>query len=449
MSNIGWMSGTRSALGLWVAVISICVGSLGCKPASTRDKGGPNAAMAGPPPVEVDVVTAALSEVIDNREFTGRTVAIESVVVRARVSGYLLQHPRRSRERSPGQSDGNLAVENRDTQTKANQELEFQVLVHEGERVSVGTPLFEIDPEPYRLALAQAQGNLVAAEAQLQRLFNERERIVELSKSNAISKSDLDLAIANYQEASAQIENLKATRDRAELDLSFTQVRSPIEGIVGRSALTQGNLITADTTELTTIVSVSPIHVYFDIDESSFLDYRHMLQPGMNLSDSSKEYGVEMALARDTNFPYRGKIDFLNNRTDPETGNTTLRAVFENEMGKLSPGLFARVRVPFSNPYRAIIIPTRGLSMDQQGRYVMTIDADGVVQERQSVRIGTAHGNKTVILDGLTEGDRVVVSGLQKIKPGAKVSPKAYRDVERESAPLNTEASNLGEKVKP
>lgn len=416
-------------------------------------RGGPGASQqkATRPPAAVDVVASVTQRVIDYREFTGRTAAVNSVEVRTRVSGYLLQSPQYQDSRTNRNAMSNRSQRSRQTElaesivkkqarsfakliVMGEQSSEdvlaspvirdsFEIKVREGERVERGTPLFEVDPAPYQLILNQAEGNLAATQAQLKRFRLDLQRADELVSSNSISKAEYDLAVANEAEALGQIENLKASVNRARLDLSFTQVTSPIDGLLGRTLVTNGNLVVADTTILTTIVSTDPIQVYFDVDENSVLDYRARVRSGDVQSARDTSISVDLGLANDSDFPYRGIIDFVDNTTDPATGNTRMRGRFENSSGALSPGLFARIRAPFSQMYDGVLVPTTALAMDQQGRFVIVVDGKNIAH-RRAIEVGSSHGNMTVIKKGIERDERVAVSGLQKIRDGDPVDPK-------------------------
>ncbi len=379
---------------------------------------------------EVDTVKAITQSIVDYREFTGRTAAVQSVEVRVQVNGYLLQSPQPqlptvpSAQVSEMPSSGDSIPDSRSGSEKNLTNSPFGVTVREGERVKIGTPIFEIDPAPYRFALAQAEGTFAATQAQLKRLSLDLARAKDLRNSNSISQAEYDLTVANEAEIVGQLETLRATVDRAKLNLQFTQVVSPIDGLLGRTIVTNGNLVTADSTILTTIVSTDPIHAYFDVDEESLLDYRSRTRAGDVRSAREASIPVQLGLANDKDFPYSGTIDFVNNVTDANTGNTRIRAQFSNLSGALSPGLFARIRAPFSAEYSAVLIPTRALAMDQQGRFIMVVDENNVAH-RRSVQIGTTRDSMTVIVRGVQAEEQVVVSGLQKIRDGVTVRTKS------------------------
>ncbi len=340
-----------------------------------------------PPPPEVTVALPTIEQVIDYREYTGRTAAIDVVDVRARVGGYL-------------------------------EDREFQ----EGSEVKEGDLLFKIDARPVKEDIRQAEANLAAQQAQLERFELDLKRARELIATSAISQADLDLAIANAVSGQAQLKALEAAVARAKLNLEFTEIRSPITGRTGRALVTPGNLVVADNTVLTSVVSMDPIFAYFDVDESSALDYRTRVR-GEEV-DSARETRIEigLGLANETNYPHAGYIDFVDNVTDIGSGNISIRGRFPNADGALLPGLFVRIKVPFTRPYDALLVPQTALAMNQQGRYVLVVEPDDTVKPH-IVTVGAVHGDKVAIRSGIDAGDRVVIKGLQKARPGSKVKP--------------------------
>ncbi|KAA5543047.1 efflux RND transporter periplasmic adaptor subunit [Roseiconus nitratireducens] len=428
-----------SALAGGVALLSL----VGC----SQEQPGPGAKQANaagpdkPPPPAVLVTDAVVRTTQEFREYTGRTRAADSVEIRARVSGYLKDSPRSkysptdsspadetsSQDPPPNSDDGSSSKTPAENEVdKTSDSTTPKVTVSEGELVENKTLLFLIDPEPYELALEQAEGNLQAAEARLLQAEKDFKRAKELSDRNAISNAELDQASAALAEVRGQIENLKAIRDRAKVDLGYTRVTSPIKGLLGQSLVTDGNLITADQTILTSVVSQNPIYVDFDVDEQSLLDYRRRMREGKVKGARESTILVQLKLANEQGYPHEGRIDFVNNRTDPNTGNTTLRATFNNAQGKLSPGLFARVKLPFTEEYQAVQVPTVAIGMDQQGRYVMVVE-DGVAL-RRSIQPGVVDGDFTVIREGLQEGETVIISGLQKVRNKTSVTIERGND---------------------
>lgn len=345
------------------------------------------AAPPAPPPPTVTVARPAVESVIDYREYTGRTAAVESVEVRSRVSGYLLS-------------------------------VEFK----EGMEVRKGDLLFRIDPRPYEADLREAEANLAAQEAQLQRFQLDLTRAKELIGTNAISQQELDVAIANAASARAQLRSLEAAVASAKLELEYTEIRSPIAGRTSRALVTPGNLIVSDSTVLTSVVSMDPMYAYFDVDESSALDYRQRVRQSQVDSARMTSIAVALGLSNETGYPHSGQIDFVDNVTDIGTGNIQVRARFQNDDGALLPGLFCRIRVPFTRPYDALLVPQTALAMNQQGRYVLVVNEENKV-EPHVVEVGTSHGGLVAIRSGIERTDRVVINGLQKARPGSEVKP--------------------------
>ncbi|MEO8268326.1 MAG: efflux RND transporter periplasmic adaptor subunit [Aureliella sp.] len=366
-----------------------------------------------PPAIEVEGAYAINQNIVGHRVFTGRTAAVNSVDIRARVSGYLRKAPRSSQVR--GEVDSEVDSE---ISTEPAKPLEPEVVVSEGSQVNIGDLLFVIDPEPYVLALEQSEGTRLATEARWDQAVKDFGRAKKIE--NTISPAEYDSSEASADELKAQVVALKANSARARLDLDNTQVHAPIAGLLGQTLVTPGNLVVADTTILTTVVSNNPIYVDFEVDEQSLLDYRSRMLAGKVKNARETSIAIRLGLANEDGFPHVGTIDFVNNRTDPNTGNTRIRATFDNSSGVLSPGLFARVQVPFTAEYSAILIPTIAIGMDQKGRYVM-LDGSGHKVERREVELGDIIGHLTAIREGIEVGERVVTSGLQKIRDGSLV----------------------------
>lgn len=350
-------------------------------------KAAPLAQRKADEPEEVTVALPLVAPVIDFREYTGRTAAIELVEVRARVGGYL-------------------------------DAVEFK----EGSEVNEGDLLFRIDPRPFEADIRQAEANLAAQQAQLDRLSLDLSRARNLISSNAISQADLDQAIANSISGEALLKSLKAAVAMAKLDFEYTEIRSPIAGRTGRARVTPGNLVVADVSVLTSVVSTDPIYAYFDVDESSALDYRMRVRGSQVDSARDTKIEISLGLANEKGYPHLGVIDFVDNVTDVSSGNISIRGRFANTDGALLPGLFVRVRVPFTRPYDALLIPQTALAMNQQGRFVLVVDKENRVTPHV-VKVGTNHGTMVSILSGLKADEQVVVNGLQKARPGSIVKP--------------------------
>ena len=362
----------------------------GCEKASSAAK--PIA-----PPVKVEIATPTEKEVTDFQDFTGRLEAVESVEIRARVVGYLTK-------------------------------IAFDPSIELGAEVKKGDPLFEIDERPYQIALQNAKAQLAQAEAKLKTSSAELARTEELFKKNAATQSDLDRDTGAKLLSAASIEAGNAAVAQATLDLEFAKITAPISGRISRSLPSEGDLITPSTGKLTSIVSVDPIHLYFDMDEPTLLTLQKLIRDGKLKSAMEAEIPLLIGLANDDGHPYRGKLDFIENQVDPNTGTIRVRGVFANpkpERGgrPLAPGFFARVRLPLGEPHKAVLISERAIGRDQGQSFVYVVSADNEVVYRR-VKLGALHDGQRVIADGLTADERIVVNGLQRVGPGAKVEPQ-------------------------
>ena len=348
------------------------------------------AAPAAPPPPEVLVDLPTMGEVTDFEDFTGRTMGTRTIDIRARVTGYL-------------------------------EKINFRE--QEGQDVEKGMVLYEIDPRPYEAEVARYRANLLQAEMHFKRTDLDFKRAQRLVESKAMTAEQYDLVAGERNEAQASIAIAKANLDLALLNLSFTKVRSPINGRVGRTMVDAGNVIRADETSLTTIVQIDPIYVYFEVDERSLLRIRRYLEEGRLKKDGSKGVEVLMGLADDEKHPYTGYVNFVDNQLNPGTGTLQVRGVFRNTDRSLRPGLFVRVRLPIGQPYRALLVSEEALGTDQGQKFVYVIGSDNKAQYRR-VQVGKLQNGQRVVLKGLDEGERVVVSGLQRVRPGAAVQPR-------------------------
>jgi len=350
-----------------------------------------------PKPPEVTISQAVARPVIDYEEFTGRTAAAENVEVRARVRGYL-----------------------------------SRVNFTDGQEVTAGTLLFEIDPRTFEAELKNAEGQKAQWLAKRDKAQADVTRYEGLVPTGAASAQDLDKARAELGEAVAAIASADASIERAELDLEFSRIVAPIDGQVGRALITVGNLVQAgpgDDALLTTIVSLDPMYVYFDIDERSLLRFRERhrasLPEGSALPNVAQlKIPVLLGLANEEGFPHTGVIDFADNRVDPATGTIQVRGTFDNAKRVFKPGLFARVRVPFSESYQALLVSESAIGTDQGQKFVLVANDESVV-ERRFVKPGPLQDDGLrVIADGLKSGEWVVVNGLQRARPGKQVTPE-------------------------
>lgn len=356
----------------------------GCRPA-------PPAPPQLPPP-DVTVAQPIEQELPDYKEFTGRIEAVETVEVRPRVSGFI-------------------------------QKVNFT----EGREIKAGDVLFEIDPRPFKAAHDAAMGDLAVAKAQLQKALVDFNRIQELSRSQDASPIELDRTAADKAAGEAAVAAAQAKVDEAALQLEWTRVTAPISGRISRAIVTAGNLVTGGMSlapALTTIVSVDPVHAYFDVDERTVLQIQQLMRAGKfkGVPDGAV-VPVELALGIDTDYVHKGVLDFVDNRINPDTGTLQVRGVFENKERILAPGLFFRARVVCGEPQRGVAVTERAIGADQNQRFVFVVDAQNKVQYRR-VEAGLLRDGMRMILSGLTRDDWVVVNGLQRVRPGAAVNPR-------------------------
>lgn len=371
-----------------LTAVTICLGFVaGCK------REVPEAAPSPPP--EVTVSRPSEREVTDFLDFTGRTESPQFVEVRARVSGQL-------------------------------QKVSFQ----DGQEIKKDEPLFEIDPRPFEASLGQAKAALARAEATLEQTTAQVARYVDLRKSNAVSQQDLEISIADKGVALASKAAAVQQIVKAELDVEFAKITAPISGRVSRSNVAVGNQIAPSLDAggvLTTIVSLDPMYVYFNVDEQSLLHYKEVLRKSGVLFRMShvKELNlpVKIALAGETGFPHQGTLDFVDNQVNASTGTIRARAAIANKDQTFVPGLFTRVRLPVGEPHRELLISDRAIATDQNLRYVLVVnDKDEV--ERRDVTLGSVSDGERVITSGLKPTDWVIVNGIQRARPGAKVRPQ-------------------------
>lgn len=383
-----------------------------------------------PPPPQVDVAQVVSRQVTEFDEFTGRFEAVERVEVRPRVSGYIAS-----------------------------------VSFAEGREVRKGDVLFVIDPRPYEADYKHAKAQLDQARSQSVLAKSERERAQKLLQSHAISQEEYDTRVAGLEQAAANVEAAQAAVDQASLNLTFTRVTAPISGRISRALVTEGNLVTSGQTMLTTLVSLDPIYVRFDGDEQAYLKYiklarenadahakvasagkhkAHDASGGSGAKGSGSDAAasqtsqpgeagaaVMVGLANEPGYPHQGVMVFVDNELDPTTGTIRGRAKLENHDRAFTPGLFARVKLMGSNQYNALLINDSAVGTDQTVRYVLVVGADNKVQYRP-VKLGPIIDGLRVVSDGLSAGETIVVSGLQRVRPGATVTPERVAMGERQ-----------------
>jgi multidrug efflux system membrane fusion protein len=358
-----------------------------------------------PPPPAVTVANPVTRTIVDYDEYVGRFVAVDSVEVRARLSGYL-------------------------------NAIHFQ----DGQMVKAGDLLFTIDRRPYQIALDQMRANLAQARANLAFAETDLARAQQLVHDKTITEQVYDQRLQTKRVAEANVAAQEAQVRSAELDLDeYTELRAPVSGRIGDRRVSVGNLVTGgtsgNTTLLATIVSIDPIRFEFTFDEASFLRYERLAKAGStDLASRNSSTPVALKLIDESNFVHKGRMDFVDNAIDRSTGTIRGRAVFANSNGLFTPGMFARVQVPGSAPYEALLVPDAAIGSEQARKYVLIVDADNKVVQKY-VTPGQLVDNLRVIKDGLAASDRVIVNGLMRARPGQKVTPQ------EEKAPPSTNTS--------
>ncbi len=364
-------------------VAAALLGAAGCAREAT-------AAAAPPPPPAVDVARPVVREVVEWDEYTGRLAPAEQVEVRARVGGVV-------------------------------DAIHFT----DGQLVERGDLLFVIDPRPFQAALAAADAEVRRLEARLALASNELERGVRLVRGSAISVEEHDARAKAVDEAAAALDGARARREQARLDVEFTEVRAPMAGRTSRHLVSVGNLVSGGTsgaTLLTTIVSLD-VHAYFDVDEQAFLRYARLGMTGERASSRDAPTPVQVSLADAPDERLEGAVDFLESHLDARTGTLRQRAVLQGRDPRLLPGVFVRVRLPGAGPRMAVLVPDQAVGADQTRRFVYVVDAAGVASIRE-VTPGRVVDGLRVIREGLRGDETIVVRGLQRVRPGAAVTPE-------------------------
>ena len=290
--------------------------------------------------------------------------------------------------------------------------------------MKAGQVLFQLDARTFEAALARAKADLGQAEERLTLAESRYARGEKLLADKVISHSDFDVLKADRAEGRARVESARAAVRTAEIDLHDTRVRAPISGRVGQALVTAGNLVsggTGNATLLTTIVSVDPFHVYFDVDEATYLRFANAGPQGRQADGRVHPVPVRVALLGEEGFPWEARLDFLSNRVDSSSGTARARAVLSNPGGKLTAGLFARVRLETGPSRQTVLIDEQAVGTDQQGRYVLVVKPDASLEQRR-VELGASEGGLRTVRKGLAPGERIVLKGLAR--PGAKVTPK-------------------------
>lgn len=346
-------------------------------------------AQGGPPQAPpVTVAKPVVKDIVEQTDFIGRFEAIDQVDIRARVSGYL-------------------------------DKVHFQ----DGTFVKVGDPLFTIDQRPYRNALEQAQAAVTSSQVRMEFAQSDLDRAEQLRRTGNIPDQLFDQRRQAFLTAKADLDRSQAALRQAQLDLEFTEIRSPLSGKISRKLVSEGNLVNANDTVLTNVLSLDPIQFYFDIDERSFLALSRQTQGGTRTAANGEANEVLLTLTDERLGQREGQLDFVDNRLDAASGTMRARAVFENKDLFLTPGLFGRVTVGASDPYKGILVPDEAIGSDQDRRVVYVVDENNVVSLKP-VRIGPRIDGYRVIRDGLAGNETIVVNGLVRVRPGAPITPQ-------------------------
>jgi len=352
----------------------------------------PQKQASAPPPPAVTVANPVKRVVIDRDEYVGRFVAVDSVEIRARVSGYL-------------------------------DRIDFT----DGQMVKQGDLLFTIDKRPFQTTLDQAKANLAQSHANLAFAETDLARGAQLVRQSTITEQTFDQRTQVKRVAEASVQAQEAAVRQASLDLEFTELKAPVAGRIGDRRVSPGNLVTGgtagNTSLLATIVSTDPIRFEFTFDEASYLRYERLAQGGREMTSRDASVVVALKLIDERDFPHQGRMDFVDNVIDRSSGTIRGRAVFANPDGVFTPGMFARVRVPGSPSYNALLVSDAAIGTGQTRKYVLVVDSDNVVRMKY-VTLGQSFNNLRVIKSGLQEDDRVIVNGLMRARPNQKVNPQ-------------------------
>ncbi len=343
--------------------------------------------------VEVIVSPAVKKDITDYEDFTGTLEAFKKIDITSRVTGYL-------------------------------EKVNFK----EGGFVKKDQVLFEIDQRPAKAELDKTEAAVVQAEAKSKRLLGDYQRAQELVRSRAISKEEFEKVAGDFEEAKAAVGVAAASRKSAQLTFEYTKVLSPIAGRAGRTMLDEGNLVKADSTVLTTVVTQDPIYAYFDVDERTTIKkLRRLANEGVLPKSKADRILVKMALADEDGFPHQGEVDFEDNQIEKSTGTQRLRGVFDNKSGLLAPGLFVRIRFQIGAARPALVVREEGVGTDQGQKFVYLVNEKDEV-DRKEIKTGPLEKGLRVVEEGLSAGDRIVVSGLQRVRPKMKVVPIPYEE---------------------
>lgn len=352
---------------------------------------GPRPAAAPAPPA-VTVAKPAQKTIVDQDEYVGRFVAVDAVEVRARVSGYL-----------------------------------DQVHFRDGQLVKQGDLLFTIDKRPFQTALDQSRATLAQARANLAFAQSDLARAQQLVRDRTITEQVFEQRTQAMRVAQASVAANEALVRQAELDIQFTDLRAAFDGHIGDRRVSPGNLVTGgtggNTTLLATIVTTDPIRFEFTFDEAAYLRYTRLGAKPSDIASGNTKVQIQLKLIDEQGFPHQGTIDFVDNVIDRSTGTIRARGVFENKQGLFTPGMFARVQVPASPPYDALLVPQAAIGSEQARKYLLVVDAENIARQKY-VTLGQTVEGMQVIREGVSADDRVIVNGMARARPGGKVTPE-------------------------
>jgi len=358
---------------------------------------------AAPPPPAVTVASPIQRSIVDQDEYVGRFVAIDSVEVRARVSGYL-----------------------------------EKIYFTDGQTVKEGDLLFTIDKRPFQNALDQASANLAISKSNVAYTQADLARAQQLVRDRTITEQVYDQRAQAFRNAQAAVTANEAQVRQAELDLTFTELKAPVTGRIGDRRVTPGNLVTGgtggNTTLLATIVSIDPIRFEFTFDEASLLRYERLARGGKDVTGRTAPSQVRLKLIDEPDFSHIGRMDFIDNVIERGTGTIRGRAQFANADGLFTPGMFARLQLAGSAPYEALMVPDAAIGTEQARKYVLVVGSDDVARQK-FVTLGDVVDGLRIIKSGIEANDRVVVNGLMRVRPGSKVTPKDQSTPSQATAP--------------
>lgn len=368
---------------LLIKRLSLLIIGLSLVTACSQDKATEQAGSSAPAGVPVDVAPVVAQRITEWDSFTGRLEAPQQVSLRPRVSGYI-----------------------------------DYVAFEEGEYVEQGDTLFLIDNRQFKAEVERLEAQLRSARSQLRLATQDKTRAQSLRQSQSVSQEVLDTRTSGVEQAQAQVAQTEAALELARLNRGFARVDAPISGRVSRANITKGNYVTAGQSVLTSIVSTQKLYAYFDIDETTWLNYQKQQS-----SEAVAAQPVAMRLANESDYKHWGKINFVDNQVNNDTGTLRVRAVFENEDNSLIPGLFAHLKLAGAKPIDGILVAEKAIGTDLNNKYVMVVNKDNKVEYRAVTMGDKVSGSLRIIKSGLKAQDTIVVNGLQRVRPGATVKP--------------------------